>query len=233
MSLLTIIQDAANRIGIPQPAAVIGSSDPQVRRLLGLAQQEGKELAKRGPWQALVAEKTLTATATETQSGAIPADFDRMIEGTFWNRTQDRRVVGPLTAQKWQQLQTGLYTSVWDAFRIRGDALLMYPTPTAGDSLAYEYVSKYWCENAAGATQRAAWVADDDVGILDEELMTLGLVWRFKKANGLEYGEDFRSYEMAVSQKLAHDGGSSILDLGMADDGPGPFDPYVPEGSWS
>jgi hypothetical protein len=233
MSLLTLIQDAADRLGIPRPSAVVGTSDTQVRQLLGLAQQEGKELSKMGNWQALVTEKTFTATATETQSSVIPTDFGWIIEGSFWNRTQDRRVMGPLDPQKWQALQTGLYTSIWDAFRIRGDSMIMNPVPTAGNSMAYEYVSKYWCQNAAGSTQRAAWLADDDTGRLDEELMTLGVMWRFLKAKGLDYSEPFRTYQMQVDQAFGRDGGTRILDLGADSGGSGVFDPFVPEGSWT
>lgn len=235
MSLLSLTQDACDRIGLPRPSLVIGSSDTQVRQLLGLAQQEGKDLARRGPWQELTKETTFTATATTTQSGALPSDFERMIEGTFWNRTQDRRVVGPLTPQKWQMLQTGLYSLVWDAFRIRGTEILMSPAPTAGDTLAFEYVSKNWCTNANGSTERSSWVADDDVGLLDEELLTLGLIWRFKKAKGLDYSEEFRSYEQMIEKKLANDGGMGVLDLNgdRLDGGGGAYDPFIPEGTWS
>ena len=234
MSLLTIVQDVSNRIGLPVPSSVVGSSDTQVRQLLGLAQQEGKELARRGPWQVLTKEKTITATATEEQTGAIPTDFERMIEGTFWNRSQDRRVVGPLTPQKWQMLQTGLYNLMWDAFRIRGNDLLMSPVPVAGDTLAYEYVSKYWLTNAAGDTERAAWIADDDVALLDEELITLGVTWRFMKAKGLDYSEAFASYERMVERKLANDGGMAILDLNgdRLDGAGGAYDPFISEGNW-
>lgn len=233
MALLSIIQDAADRMGLPRPTSVVGSSDTQVRQLFGLAQQEGKELARRGPWQALTLEKTITATASETQSGGIPTDFDRMIEGSFWNRTQDRRVVGPLDPQKWQGLKTGLYNLVWDAFRIRGNELLMNPVPQAGDELVYEYVSLYWCTDASGSTSRAAWAADDDLARLDEELITLGVIWRFLKAKGLDYGEAFRTYEMEVERRLANDGGMRMLDLGGDSGGSGVFDPSVPEGNWT
>lgn len=235
LNLLAIIQDVSNRIGLPVPSVVVGSNDTQVRQLLGLAQQEGKELARRGPWQVLTKEKTITATATETQSGAIPDDFERMIEGTSWNRTRDRRVVGPLTPQKWQMLQTGLYSLMWDAFRIRGGDFLMSPAPTAGDIIAYEYVSKSWCTNAAGDTERSAWAADDDVPLLDDEIITLGIVWRFLKAKGLDYSEAFRSYETLVERKLANDGGMAVLDLNgdRLDGAGGAYDPMIPEGNWT
>jgi len=234
LSLLTIIQDAADRLGIPRPTSVVGTSDTQIRQLLGLAQQEGKELARRGPWEVLTKEKTITTTATETQTGGIPSDFDRMIEGSFYNRTQDRKVVGPLSSQKWQALKTGLYNLIWDAYRIRGGDLLMNPVPEAGDTLAYEYISTNWCTNAAGDTTQSAWLADDDLPLLDAELITLGVVWRFLKAKGLDYSEPFRTYQQEVERRLSNDGSMSILDLNgeRSDAGSGAYDPVIPEGSW-
>ena len=74
MSLLTIIQDTTDRLGIIRPSSVVGSSDPQVRQLLALAQQEGKELSRRHNWTALINEKTFTAALTAAQSGAIPTE---------------------------------------------------------------------------------------------------------------------------------------------------------------
>ena len=152
MSLLTLIQDATDRLGIVRPGSVIGSADQQVRQLLGLANQEGKELARRHTWQSLQKEKTITATATETQTSAIPADFDRFINGTFYNRTLNRRVEGPLTPQEWASYKASTSTVLFDAFRQRGDALLLAPTPNADDSYAYEYVSTYWVATAAAST---------------------------------------------------------------------------------
>lgn len=233
MSLLTIVQNAADRLGIPRPSAVIGTADTQVRQILGLAQQEGKELSRWGAWQALVKEQTFTATATETQTGALPDDFGYLVEGAFWNRTANRRVMGPLDPQKWQALKTGLFTSIWDAFRIRGDDLLMNPTPNAGDAMAFEYVTIYWCTSADSVTERAAWASDDDIAKLDEELMTLGIIWRFLKAKGLDYSEAFRTYQMEVNKAFARDGGTRFLDMALDQGGSGAFDPYVPEGSWT
>jgi len=230
--MLTIIREAADTIGIVRPSLVIGSADQQVRQLLALAQREGKELARRHPWTVLQSEVTFTTTATEVQSNVLPSDFDRFLPGTLWNRTQSRRVVGPLGPERYQMLKASIAVSTWDAFRIRGSSFLMYPTPNAGETVAFEYISKNWCSTAAGDTTQSEWIADTDVGLLDEELMTLGLVWRFLKTKGLDYAESFRSYEDAVVRKMAEDGGYDMLDLNNANI-PGVSDPYIPDGGWS
>lgn len=233
MSLLSMIQDVTDQVGLPRPTAVIGTSDTQIRQLLALANQEGRELARRGYWEDLTKEQTITTTATEEQSNALPSDYDRMIEGSFWNRTQSRKVAGPIDPQRWQALKTNLFNSVWDSFRIRGNAVLCYPVPTAGETWAFEYMSLNWLTNAAGDTEYAAWQADDDVGKLCESLMGLGVVWRFLKAKGMDYSEAYRTYEMELQQRLSNDGGMRILDLGMDQGGSAVFDPFTPEGSWT
>ena len=235
MALLSCVQDAADRLGIVRPSSVIGSSDQQARQLLGLAQQEGKELARRYPWNKLVTEKTITATATETQSSGIPTDFDRMINGSFFNRSKNRRVEGPMTPTEWQNYKASVTTVLFDAFRIRGNNLLLAPTPTAGNSYAYEYVSTYWVATTAASTTpaQASWAVDTDVGILSEELMSLGIVWRFLKAKGLDYAEAFRTYEAQVMLAATADGAKRTVQLGRSYDFRRPRVPTYPDGSWS
>lgn len=232
--LLDIVQEACDRIGLVRPTIVIGSSEDQARQLLSLSNQDGKDLARRHDWQKLIKEKTITATATEEQTSGIPSDFARMIPGTFWNRTQDRRVAGPLSAQRWQMLKSGLIVLPFDAFRIRGNALLMNPTPTANDSLAYEYVSTCWCAGSADTVpDQTAWVADTDVAFLDDELMVLGLCWRYKRARGLDYAQEFEEYETRLAALNGVDGVQADLDMGMGDDGSAVAAPYVQDGNWS
>jgi hypothetical protein len=232
MTLLTIVQGACDRIGIPRPTAVIGSTDQQVLALLGYAQQEGKELARRGAWQALTAEQTFLSVASQTQTGAVPADLDRFIQETFYNRTRKRQVIGPLSPQEWQAQLAITATVVYDTFRQRGNDILMIPTPPAGDTYAYEYVSKNWCTSAAGTAQ-PAWLADSDTAKLDEELFILGLVWRFRQAKGFDYAEAFRTYETQVAQALARDGDKRTLNFANQRLFDTPRYPGVVEGSWN
>jgi hypothetical protein len=44
-----------------------------------------------------VEEQTFVTTATTIQANAIPADFDRFIPNSFFNRTTRRPIIGPVT----------------------------------------------------------------------------------------------------------------------------------------
>lgn len=61
------------------------------------------------------------------------------------------------------------------------------------------------------------WVADTDLGILDEDLMELGIIWRLLARSGLAYAEEKDEYEREVDKAVARDGGNAILDLAPYD----------------
>lgn len=233
MSLLTIIQDAADLIGLPRPSAVLSSADQQVRQLLALANQEGRLLSRRHDWQALVRESTFTTVATESQ-GALTTlcpGIRYVANETQWDRTRLTPLGGPLSAREWQSLKGFTVTGPYFDYRIRGGNLLLIPSPPAGETVALEYLSTYWCQSSGG-TDQSKWAADDDVGVLSEEIMASGVRWRFLRAKGMDYAEEFREYEMMVSQEIARDGGRRTLYADRAEFLPTPA-VRAPLGSWN
>ena len=227
MSLLTIVQGAAGRLNLVRPDTVISSTDENVIVLLSLAQEEGRALARRNAWQALQTEHTF-ATVASTVSYALPSDFDRILTQTVFNRTRRRRMLGDLSPQQWQETQASLVTMVNPAFRIRGGLFLVSPTPSAVETIAYEYVTKNFCQSA-GLVGQSSWLSDTDLGILDEELTTLGLVWRFKAKKGLDYSEDMQTYEMEVANAILRDGARTVIDTSGHERDRVPRAPQTPE----
>lgn len=218
MSLLTMIQRAADELGLTRPSVVVASTATDVRQLLALAQSEGEELAKRHDWKVLQKEATITLV-TSTAAYAKEADFDRFIDSTHWDRTNRWSLLGPISPQEWQLRKSGLVTTAPRLrFRYKGSTstqIFIDPTPTSSennDILAYEYVSNQWCKSSGG-TGQTAWAADGDTGILPEALMRRGIKWRFLKAKGFTYDEEFREYENAVDREAGQEGGSKTLSL--------------------
>jgi hypothetical protein len=231
-TLLSICQGAADRIGLPRPTQVASSIDQTTRTLLGCAQREGSALARRWAWQALLTEHTFSSTAATVQVDGVPTDWDgRMVSGTFWNRSMRRPVRGPLNSGEWQALQASGVQVVTDAFRFRANKIELVPTPTEGLTYAYEYVSKNWCTDADG-TGQSAWAADTDIPVLDAELLTLGVVWRFLQGRGLDFDIAAQDYNQEVIDAIARDGSRRVVDL----TGAAPLSAHnvaIPEGSWA
>jgi hypothetical protein len=227
MTLLSIVRDAASRLGLTPPSTVVSSPDENAKILLGLAQEEGKALADRHTWQALQTEYTFS-TANGTASYALPSGFDGIIKDTVFNRTSRRRMEGDLSPSQWQETQASLVTMVNPAFRIRNSLFYISPTPTAAETIAYEYVTKNWCQSSGG-TGQTEWAADTDVGILDEELTKLGIIWRFRSKKGFDYAEDMNNYEIRVNKAIFKDGARVTIDTSCVEKDRVPMAPQVPE----
>ena len=232
MTLLTIIQGASDTIGLSRPSAVVSSTDGNVRTLLALAQTEGRELLERYSWPQTQTEATHTSLAAELQGvmTTIAPGFGYMINDTFWDRDLNQPVTGPLTPSEWQGLKARTATGPYSSYRLQGGKLYAYPAPAAGSTWAFEYQSTYFCQSSGG-TDQSAWAADTDVGNLDENLMQMGVIWRFKKKNGLDYSEDFRVYEQKLANDTARVGGKRALSMNGG--GLGNTGIFVAEGTWS
>jgi hypothetical protein len=236
MSLLTIVTYFCQRTNIPVPSSVMGSTDEKILQLKALLEEEGIDLAKRGQWQGLVNEASLTTTATEDQ-GAIATiasnGFDYIRNQTIWDRSSRLPIVGPLDGQEWQMLKASVSTGPRYQFRMRGGHLLINPVPTAGLSWYFEYYSKNWILGADGVTYKQFFTSDTDNPLLSEDLMISGLRWRWKKEKGFDYAEDFRTYEMQIKDAIGRDGSKPILKMDVhAFRGPQPGI-FIPQGSWS
>ena len=211
-NLLTIVQRACRLLSIPVPTEVVNSTDTQVQQLYALANEEGDELAGTYDWQVMRKQHLFDTVASAVQSSAIPSDFDHFIANSFFNRTTMRMIYGPITPQEWQAIQAQPQLNrVFLAFVERDGQFLVTPTPPAGQEIAYEYVTKHWAKSAAGVPQ-TEFLADTDETYLDDKLFPLGLRWRFLKSKGLDYAEDFRTYQGERNQRMARDGGNGVID---------------------
>lgn len=226
-----MINGAQDTIGLNRSATVVSSTDTNTRTLLALAQTEGQEVLERFSWPQTQAEATHTTLAAQLQGvmTTIAPGFSYIINQTFWNRTLTQPVLGPLSPSEWQLLVARTTTGPYSQFRIRAGQLFAYPAPVAGQTWVFEYQTLNFCESAGG-TDQSAWLADTDTGLMSENLMELGVVWRFKKKNGLDYSEDFRLYEQKLANLTSRVGGKKVLSMNGAGTRSGI---YIPEGSWS
>lgn len=218
MSLLSICQEAASQLGLRQPATVVGSTDLTAQILFRFANQAGKELMRYHDWQNLTTEVTFTSLATIEQTNAFPsADYDRMVYNPeVWNRSSNLRYTGPTPQRIWQQLKTGISGGIIGWWRILSGELNIYPAPTAGQTIAFEYISKRWAQSSGGTAQ-ATFMADTDTARItgdgrDEDLLILEMVWRFRQSRGFaQYAEDMATCEREKEKMASRDRGTGRI----------------------
>lgn len=155
-----------------------------------------------------------------TESYALPSDFAYLIAQTEWDRNFRWQLLGPLDAQEWQVIKSGISpVGPRMRFRIMQGQFYINPVGSASslytDTIAFEYVSNAWVAVAATPTTGAqsAYVLDTDVSILPEDLITLSLKWRFLRAKGLDYDEEQDQFEEKLARTIGRSASNRNLPL--------------------
>jgi hypothetical protein len=140
-----------------------------------------------------------------------PADFDRQIDRTQWDKTRHWEMLGPETAQEWQWLKSG-YISTGPRLRWRqlDGYFQIWPAVTTAEYLGMEYISRNWARTAAGVAQDSL-TADSDTVIYTDQMMIDGLKMKYFSIKGFdatEFREDFKR-QLSIA-KAADVGGRTL-----------------------
>jgi len=100
-----------------------------------------------------------------------PADYDRPVNRSQWDKTQHWEMLGPETQQQWQWLKSGfISTGPRTRYTRLGNKFQIWPPLTTSRLLGYVYQSKNWAYNSGG-TGKAGFTADTDTCIFPDVLM--------------------------------------------------------------
>lgn len=211
MTLLAIAQTALRQMGrYSVPATIVGNSDPTAVRCLALANLVGQTLATENRWQALLASYTF-ATVASTANYDLPDDFGRFANLSQWNRTYYAAMRGPVSPVEWQALQSSsvaVGSPFNQAFRIAGGFFSIYPTPTAVQTVAFDYWSTEWIAN------KTEFSDDSDEPLLDAGLITMGLRWMLLDQIGDDASTAKKLYDRRLESLQAADGGRDSVRFG-------------------
>lgn len=133
---------------------------------------------------------------------ALPSDLAYLIVQTEWDRNFRWQLLGPLDAQEWQVIKSGI-SPVGPRMRFRIMQGMFYINPVGSasslytDTIVFEYVSNAWVGVAAAPTTglQTSYLLDTDVSLINEDLLTLSLKYRFQKAKGLGWEESFGEFK--------------------------------------
>lgn len=213
MTILSACQDAIARLVARRPSSVFASDDEICVEIASLSNEAATDIMKAHDWQALTKLHTISGNGS-TEGWPLPDDYDRMVNGTdvhsgtwVWQRYSNAGL------DAWLDLKTLLPAIPPGYWNILGGTMNFVPVISTGDQAKFYYVSNEFAL-AADSTPKTAFDRDDDSFILDNRLLTLALIWRWKSMKGMDYQEDIRNYDIALSQAMARDGGSRVIRSG-------------------
>jgi len=211
-TLLQIVQDACDEIGLQRPTAVVSSNDQQVIQLLSFANALGRDLVRMHPWQMLDKQFAFT-TIDGVDTYDLPDGYSKLTNQTQWDRTNHWPLLGPKSAQEWAFLKGGIIsTGPRIRFRIINNQMTLFPIPSSALDFNLEYVSKNWVDLAAGGTSDK-FQSDQDTNVFDDQLMIYGIKYKWLSAKGFDVSSAKADYALRLNDCMAQDEGAPTLSM--------------------
>ena len=207
--ILTAIKSAILRCTGVVVQEAFASTESVAVEMADLVNEVATDIMKSRDWRMLTSVAQITGTGAEAYD--LPTDFDRMVLASdVDDQAQWLWGYEPFdTVNDWMRFKTGAGGITQPGGWIMlGGKIQFYPAPVG--TAQFPYISNLYAKSASGAP-KSAFTADSDTFRLDERLLTLGLIWRWKAQKGFEYAEDMQNYETALAQAQGRDKGASVL----------------------
>lgn len=212
MSVLAAAQSAMIRLVGRKPSTLFSSQNQMEMEISDLATDVAVDICTSHDWRKLTKLYTLTGDGVAS-SFDLPADYDRMViaqavhdpNNWFWGYSRVHSL------DEWIAITTSGFFGITPGWWIMlGGKIQFAPTPAAGAQATFPYISKNIGLSASGSPI-TAFTRDDDTFALDERMLTLGIIWRWKAQKGLEYAEDMANFEKDFSDTAARDKGATAI----------------------
>lgn len=218
MTILSVCKDAAVKLNQPIPTSVFSTTDTFAAELLLQAKETAASLLKEEhDWRDLTKLVTLQGDATTVAFPLATAapDYERMVKGGKLHSLRFRNATfrPARDLDEWLYLNDSLLVGSPGNWIILGGSMQIFPPMPIDDTARFYYISNQLVRSDAGALQ-ADFRADTDKFVLDERLLFLGVVWRWRADKRMEFSEDLKNYEIAKMAAMGKDKGSQIITVG-------------------
>lgn len=211
MTALSAMQSAAARLIGRKPSTFFSSQQTFEVEIVDLLNDVADDIAESHDWQGLTKIHTIIGNGTD-EAFPLPSDYNRMLidADVFDPNNWAWGYYHYTNINDWLRDKSRGFSMIPGGWIMLADQFNFFPIPAVAANADFPYISSQYARSTAGAPQ-SAFQDDDDVFVLPEKLLTLGLIWRYRAQKGMGYAEDMQNYEIALSQAQARDGGSKVI----------------------
>jgi hypothetical protein len=213
MSLLTVVQDVCEVVGVERPTTVFGQlgSNRTMQEMVACANEIAQRIAgDTREWTQMKAVGVFTGPG---DTYAPPPDFKRLLLTTeFWRSNQTlypMRYVSDLN--EWIQRRARNYVDARGEWIYHQGKFLFVPqladkvlaadgvtVVAPAETATFSYLTKN-CVNLFSGGVGDRFAQDGDTFVLEERLLKLGMVFQWKMSKGSPYAEDMGTWSDALA----------------------------------
>jgi hypothetical protein len=212
--ILSVVKDVCATVGVLVPQSVFSgiSGNRTMQEMLALANETAQAIAyDNRDWTTLKTTVTYTGDGV-TSAYDLPANYKRMLlTSNVWRESSTQT---PMTfvpdLDEWLIRRADDWNTAQGEWTMYGGQIHFWPMLESGETAYFAYLDKN-CVTLNGGGVGDAFLNDADSFRLDERVLKLGMIWRWKAQKGSPYAEDLSNYGDAVAVAQGHDSPSPII----------------------
>jgi len=214
MTILSVVKDVCATIGVTVPQSMFSNitGNRTMQEMLALANEAAQAIAyDKRDWTTLKTTVTYTGDGV-TSAYNLPANYKRMLlTSNVWssNSTQAPMTFVP-DLDEWLIRRVDGWNTAHGEWTMYGGQIHFWPVLGSGETAFFAYLDKN-CVALSGGGYGNAFLSDTDGFRLDERILKLCMIWKWKAQKGAAYAEDMSNYEDAVAVEQGHDSPSPII----------------------
>jgi hypothetical protein len=219
MTLLSVVRDVCAVVGVQMPTSVFANIDTNrtMAEMLSLANEMAQTIAYDGRDWTLLRKIGAVAGDDVTTGFSLPADYQRfLLTSNVWRSSSTQTPMQFISdTDQWANRRMSGNTNwmsigSWGEWTILGGLLHIFPPLTVTEKAYFAYLNKN-CIDLKGGGHGDVFMDDADSFSLDERVLKLGMIWRWKAQKGSAYTEDLGTYGDALANVSARDSPAPIL----------------------
>jgi hypothetical protein len=214
MTVLSVAQEVCRVIGLTVPEALVSNTNREYIEIAEIMQEMAQRITEGHDWQKLAKVATVTGNGS-AESFSLPSDYKRMlVKASVWSSSLETALSPISDLDRWLELDVQTFDFVINAWTIYDNQFHIKPALGTGVTAKYFYVSENVFQAENDGDLKAEFNADTDVFLLNEGMLKLGAIYRWKQLKGLPYAEDMADYEERKARLIRADKGSRLMRMG-------------------
>lgn len=218
MTILNVATEAAKKIGLDVPDALLSSTDREAVELLSVIKEMGQRILDGHDWQVVKKLATITGDGSTT-AWELEADYHRMTKkARLWTSALETPLTHVIDEDEWLEMETRSYDYVVNAWIMYNNQIHIKPALASAVTVQYFYIgNRVWTDSTSDpGTYVSSPGVDNDEYRISEELLKLGTIYRWKQLKRQPYAEEMADYEDLKDRLITADGGAKRIKIGRA-----------------
>ena len=213
--ILEICQEVADMAAVGRPKDLFSGKSEHENIFKSIATETLDELLEYGDWRDSIRQGRLLTNCHQKDYNIrdFCDDFYCLMNETIYIVDTQDKVIGSITPEQYLKEKVFNCPSLDMKFLFQNGLIRFLSAP--GDyKIVFMYRSNAIVyDPTSGYMEKSAFTKNTDIPIFDYRLVKKGIYWRWLRRNGMDYQEEFNTYERALSRTFGSERASQDINL--------------------